>query len=388
MTHIHNDATVDDRFRSVAALFTSYLAEEGFSAQLSVRWRGEPVVDIAGGPAVTMSSITGVYSVSKGVAALALATLFDDGRLVLDEPVATYWPEFAANGKESVTVRQLLSHQAGLPVVEGMDALRNLLASELGARRLATQRPLWRPGAAFGYHAATIGILMEELVRRVAGKTLQELYEERVRAPREADFFLGLPESEEARYVPVANVRPTSDQAAELGSRPPLDALAERVFNNFGVPDDRSAGGFSTNNVDMRRAGPAAVGGVGSARGLARLYADALPTADNPIASAETFEAMAQQQVWGADRTLNVPNAFGVVFMIPQPRMPFAGLGAFGHDGAGGALAFADPSTGISFGYIPVPMQYPGGADFRSLALARLVRQIVTAEEAGAARAD
>jgi CubicO group peptidase (beta-lactamase class C family) len=118
---------------------------------------------------------------------------------------------------------------------------------------------------------------------------------------------------------------------------------------------------------------------VGSARGLARLYADALPNAATPIARPETFRAMAQQQVWGSDRTLNVPNAFGVVFMIPQPRMPFAGLGAFGHDGAGGALAFADPSTDISFGYIPVPMQYPGGADLRSIALARLVREIATA---------
>ena len=380
MTQIHDDATIDDRFRSVAALFASYLAEEGFSAQLSVRWRGESVVDVAGGPAVATASITGVYSVSKGVAALALATLFDDGRLVLDEPVATYWPEFAANGKESVTVRQLLSHQAGLPLVEGKPELRNLLESAQGAERLAAQRPLWRPGTAFGYHAATIGILMEELVRRVTGGTLQHLFETRVRAPREADFYLGLPESEDARYVPVADVRPTSAQTAELANRPPLDALAERVFGNFGVPEDRSPRGLSTNNVDLRRAGPAAVGGVGSARGLARLYADALPAAANPIARTEAFEAMAQQQVWGVDRTLNVPNAFGVVFMIPQPRMPFAGLGAFGHDGAGGALAFADPSTGISFGYIPVPMQYPGGADFRSVALARLVRQIVMAE--------
>jgi CubicO group peptidase (beta-lactamase class C family) len=337
------------------------------------------VVDIAGGPAVTPDSLTGVYSVSKGVAALTLATLVDDGRLVLDERVATYWPEFAASGKSHITVRQLLSHQAGLPVVEGDDELRNLFESQRAAARLAGQRPLWQPGTAFGYHAATIGILMEELVRRITGETLQSLYESVIRAPRDADFYLGLPASEDSRYVAVDDVRPTAAQAEELAGRPPLDALAERVFDNFGVPDDRTPGGFSTNNVDFRRAGPAAVGGVGSARGLARLYADALPNAATPIARPETFRAMAQQQVWGSDRTLNVPNAFGVVFMIPQPRMPFAGLGAFGHDGAGGALAFADPSTDISFGYIPVPMQYPGGADFRSIALARLVREIATA---------
>jgi len=136
---------------------------------------------------------------------------------------------------------------------------------------------------------------------------------------------------------------------------------------------------MSTNNERIRRAGPAAIGGVGSARGLARLYADALPGSADPIASPDTFALMAQQQVWGQDRTLDCPNSFGIVFMLPQPRMPFGGLAAFGHDGAGGALAFADPSTEIAFGYIPVPMQYPGGADHRALALARLARQCARA---------
>lgn len=376
MTAHHHDGVVDDRFRPVADLFDEYLDETGFSAQLAVRWNGETVIDIAGGDAVTADGLTGVYSVSKGVAALVMATLIDDGRLDLDETVAAYWPEFAASGKRDVTVRQLLSHRAGLPVIEGEDALRTLLDSEEGAARLASQRPLWHPGSAFGYHAATIGVLMEELVRRVTGESLQTVYETAVRAPRDADFYLGLPESLDHRYVPVEDARPTRAQLVELSARPPRDALAERVFDNFAVTDDRSPGGFSTNNVDLRRAGPAAVGGVGSARGLARLYADALPGSAHPIARPETFQAMAQQQSWGHDRTLDVTNAFGVVFMIPQPRMPFAGLGAFGHDGAGGALAFADPTTGISFGYIPVPMQFPGGADFRSVALARAVRDV------------
>ena len=374
---IHEGGIVDERFRSVAELFATFLEEDGFSAQLAVRHRGVPVLDIAGGSAVTTDSLTGVYSASKGVAALAVATLVDDSRLRLDDRVAAYWPEFAANGKSAITVRQLLSHQAGLPVIEGHDDLSTLLDSTLGGERLAAQVPLWQPGAAFGYHAATIGVLIEELVRRVTGESLQALYGREIRAPRDADFYLGLPESLDDRYVPVGEPQPSAQQLAELASRPPMDALAERVFDNFGVPDNRTAGGFSTNNIAMRRAGPAAVGGVGSARGLARLYADALPGAESPIARPQTFQAMAQQQVWGHDRTLNVANAFGVVFMIPQPRLPFGGLGAFGHDGAGGALAFADPTTDISFGYIPVPMQYPGGADYRSVALARLVRQTV-----------
>jgi CubicO group peptidase (beta-lactamase class C family) len=367
---------LDEKFRVVAQLFERYLEDDGFAAQLSIRWHGDLVVDLAGGDGVTAESLTGVYSVSKGVAALVIARLIDAGRLDTDARVAQYWPEFGAQGKDAVTVRQVLSHQAGLPAVLGRHPLPELLESSLTAARLAEQAPLWRPGSAFGYHAATIGVLMEELVRRVTGETLQSFYEREVRAPRDADFHLGLPAELDHRYVEVRDVVPTAVQAAEIAARPPSDALAESVFDNFDVAPPGLIG-MSTNNELVRRAGPAAIGGVGAARGIARLYADALPDATDPIASPETFRMMAQQHSWGQDRVLDAPNSFGLVFMLPQPRLPFAGLGAFGHDGAGGALGFADPTTGLAFGYIPMPMQYPGGADHRAVALARLARQVV-----------
>lgn len=368
------ETIVHERFRPVADLFAGYLDETGFSAQLVITRNGEVVVDLAGN-AIGADAFTGVYSVSKGVAALVIARLIDRSELDPDAPMTDYWPEFGTHGKDAILVREALSHQAGLPFIEGAPRpLDELTDSRLGAARLATQYPSWQPGTAFGYHASTIGILMEELVRRVRGVSLQEVYESEIRAPRDADFYLGLPEALDDRYVPVGDATLSPEQSVLAAAAPPRDALAEMVFANFDAPDDRSAGGMSTNNVRIRRAGPSAVGGVGSARGLALLYADALPGAEKPIASAQTFVTMARQQSWGLDRTLDSPNAFGIVFLLPQPRMPFAGLGAFGHDGAGGALAFADPSTGISFGYIPVPMQYPGGADHRSLALARAAR--------------
>jgi CubicO group peptidase (beta-lactamase class C family) len=369
MTH-----TTDARFLPVADLFESYLQEAGFSGQLSVTFRGEPVVDMAGG-ALSGDSLTGVYSVSKGIAALVIARLIDAGDLDPSARVTRYWPEFGAHGKGTLTVQQVLSHQGGIPLVSGVRPLGDLLDSENAAAALAAQRPLWQPGTAFGYHAVTIGVVMEELVRRIRGTTLQQVFETEIRSPREADFYLGLPANLDRRYAEVEDAVLTSEQQGLASSAPPRDALAEAVFANFDVPDDRGPSGMSANNERIRRAGPSAIGGVGSARGLARLYADALPGSTDPIARPETFALMAQQQAWGHDRTLDCPNAFGIVFMLPQPRMPFAGLGAFGHDGAGGALAFADPSTEIAFGYIPVPMQYPGGADFRALALARLVRE-------------
>lgn len=373
--------TNDLAFDRVRDLFDTYLeADPAFSAQLCIYVGGRPAIDLVGGPRLELDSLTGVYSATKGVAALTVATVIDAGKLDLDGQVRDYWPEFAAAGKATVTVRQLLSHQAGLAAVRGRFELDEVLTgSSRGAARLAAQAPLWRPGTAFGYHALTIGLLMEELVLRATGRRLQEVFESDVRTPRAVDFYIGLPEREDARYVPVTDVVLTPGQAAEIAARPPADALQETVFTNVLGPDDRSEQGFSTNNPRVRRAGPSAIGGVGSARGLARLYADALPTSASPIADPAVLEAMAQQHSWGMDRTLDVMNCFGVVFMLPQPRMPFGSLGAFGHDGAGGALAFADPVTDVAFGYIPVPMQYPGGADSRALALARLARDVVAA---------
>jgi CubicO group peptidase (beta-lactamase class C family) len=369
---------VADGFARVRDLFEAYLAEDpSFSAQLCVYRGGDCVVDLAGGRQLDRESVTGVFSVSKGVAALVIATLVDDSRLDLDRPVGEYWPEFQTADKGLVTVRQLLSHQAGLVAVDGRFTLTEVVASAAGAERLARQRPHWRPGTAFGYHALTIGILMEELVRRVAGRRLQDLYDSVIRAPRDIDFHLGLPESDDARYVAIQDAVLTIEQQAEVAARPPADALAELVFANVAAPPGNGVDGITTNNPLVRRAGPAAIGGVGSARGLARLFAAALGHVGAPVADRSTFYAMSQQQSWGIDRTLNVTNCFGIVFMTPQPRMPFGGVRAFGHDGAGGALAFADPESELAFGYIPVPMQHPGGADHRSIALARLARDCV-----------
>lgn len=370
-------SVIDPHFAPVADLFAEYIDREpAYSAQLAVRVDGETVLDLSGGPALREDSLTGVYSVTKGMAALVIASLIGRGLLDLDRPVVDVWPEFGVHGKDAVTVGDLLSHRAGLAAATGrpFTAAEFLEQSELGAARLAAQRPLWVPGAAFGYHALTIGVLMEELVRRVTGRSLQAEFEERIRAPRDADFYLGLPAEEDHRYEPLAPPVLTPEQEAEVASRPPADALNETVFANVDLVDDLSEAGISPNNPRVRRAAPAAIGGVGSARGLARLYAAALPGSVDPIAPPEVFEAMAVQRSWGHDRVLDVPNSFGAVFLLPQPRMPYGGLGAFGHDGAAGALGFADPTTGVSFGYIPWPRQHPGGADHRSIALARAVR--------------
>lgn len=345
-------------------------ADPDWGAQLCMIVGDEVVVDLTCGPGA--DAITGVYSVSKGVAATVIALLLGEGALELDRAVAHYWPEFAAAGKGEVTVRQLLSHQAGLPATDDGIRPEDAIDSRAGADRLARQRPLWRPGATFGYHGITIGILMEELVRRIAGAELQDVFESRIRAPRDIDFFLGLPDDQAARYVD-----PRPPLLTEMGDPGPRDNLFAASFGPLGRPGDVLLADFGPHSPAVRRRGTAAAGGVGSARGLARLYAATLGNVGEPIAPPETFAEMAQVQVRGRDMVLDIPMCFGIAFMKPHLDMPFASFRAFGHDGAGGAIAFADPAHDLAFGYIPTRMTVPGGVDARAIELSRLARVIL-----------
>ena len=331
-------------YENVLALFESLLAEDhGYSAQLAAYHRGEAVVQLTGGPDMAADTLTGAYSCSKGAAAMVIALLVQDGVLDLDRTVAHYWPEFAVQGKERLLVREALSHQAGLLGVEGGFGLDEF-TTDRAAARLAAAAPAWEPGRQFGYHALTIGILMEELCRRTAGQALQDVYERRIRKPQEVDFFLGLPEDQEPRYRPVLY--------SEDPGQPWLDPLSLEGLNSnapvstiMELPNIRS----------VRAAGMSAAGGVGSADGLARLYAAATTGigCGKPFLEEETIAAMTREQVWGLDRSSGLDNAFAVVFMKPHPSRNFGSHRAFGHEGANAALGFADPSYGLSFGYIP-----------------------------------
>lgn len=331
-------------YENVLALFESFLADDpGYSAQLAAYHHGLPVVQLTGGPDMDPETLTGAYSCSKGVAAMVIALLVQDGVLDLDTAVAHYWPEFGAHGKDRLLVREALSHQAGLVGIEGGFG-RDEFTTPAAAARLAAADPSWEPGRQFGYHALTIGILMEELCRRTAGEALQEIYNRRIRKAHDVDFFLGLPADLEPRYRDVLyDDAPGQDWVDPLSlegmnSNAPVSTIME-------LPNIRS----------VRAAGMSAAGGVGSADGLARLYAAATTGVDGgkPFLDARTRGAMAREQVWGLDRSSGLDNAFAVVFMKPHPSRNFGSHRAFGHEGANAALGFADPSYGLGFGYIP-----------------------------------
>jgi CubicO group peptidase (beta-lactamase class C family) len=226
--------------------------------------------------------------------------------------------------------------------------------------------PVWRPGAAFGYHALTIGPLVEELVRRATGDSLQHLWEQRIRKPNEVDFFLGLPATEDYRYVPL---RPSTD----LAETEPLD-LEGLPEHALGLSEP-----FSPNLRPVRAGGSASIGAVGSARGLARAYASAI-TSGSPLLKPPTLDAVSQLQVDGHDLVLDQHMRFGVLFMKPRPDSRWGGWRAVGHDGAAGALGFADPQYRIAFGYIPNPAPARGGADARAVELSATVRNCAHAQ--------
>ncbi|PTT67968.1 serine hydrolase domain-containing protein [Arthrobacter sp. HMWF013] len=331
-------------YEDVLDLFETFLADDPqYSAQVAAYRDSEKVVDLIGGPHITAGTVTGVYSVSKGVAALVISLLVQEGLLDLDRTVAHYWPGFGVHGKDRLLVREALSHQAGLMGVEGGFALDEFHTPH-AAEKLAAARPSWRPGSCFGYHALTIGILMEELCRRVTGASLQSIYDHRIRTAYGIDVFLGLPEEFEPRYREVLY---------DIDPRQPwLDPLSlDGLNSNAAVSSIMEL----PNRKEVRAAGMSAAGGVGTAEGLARLYAAAITGVDGgaPLLTPETVSVMSQEQVWGLDRSSGLDNAFAVVFMKPHPSRNFGSHRAFGHEGASAALGFADPAYGLGFGYVP-----------------------------------
>ena len=351
----------DPAFQPVVELFDHYLESlEDYGAQLCLYWRGVPVVDRWGGVEASEDSVTGMFSAGKGIAALCIAALVESGELELDRPVAYYWPEFAAAGKADISVRTVLSHRAGMIGVPGGFTHEDLATGFSAREKLAAARPYWHPGSDFGYHAITIGMIMEGLFLAIRGEQLQAFHAREIRIGRGADVFLGLPADQDHRYVPVRPAHPDpalqedlADLLAYWGNRDTLTAVA---MNNPARTGGRALGDVSPNVPGIRAFGGSGHAATGTARGIARV---------------------SEQHSHGTDLVLGAEMAFAMVFMKPTRRLPFASHAAFGHDGAGGALGYADPLYELAFGYTPYPMQAPGGADPKAIELSRVAREVV-----------
>ncbi|MGQ4516326.1 serine hydrolase [Streptomyces sp. DW26H14] len=379
-TEVHG--TVADGFETVRDEFRTIVAREGgdLSAQVAAYHQGQPVVDLWTGSATAEDSLLAIYSASKGVSHIAVALLVQQGVLDLDTPVSHYWPEFAAKGKQDLLLRELLSHQTGLVGATDGFTMAELADDRIVAERLAAQRPLWRPGTTSGYHALVMAALSGEVVRRVTGESVQSFYEERVRRPLGLDLFLGLPADQEHRYLAAQPMVATPERLAGLAaSATAPDSVSGMAFNRH-APGNREV--WELPNLPYVRAkGTASFGGVGTARGLAKLYAALTGSVDGrePLLDADTAAAFAQVQSDGFDLVLRSRKAWAVGFHTYSEIYPSLAAGSFGHSGAGGQQALTDPRNGLSYSFLRRRFLFPAQADPDHDRMLRALRAAVDA---------
>ncbi|WP_328748080.1 beta-lactamase family protein [Streptomyces sp. NBC_00285] len=320
-----------------------------------------------------------VRSATKGVAAAVPLLLRQRGLLDLDAPVAEYWPEFKAHGKERLLVRHVLNHRAGVPVLDRPLTPEEALDPRKGPEAVAAQTPAWEPGTDHGYHALTYGWMLDELVRRVTGLGAGAWIAREIAGPLGAGFWLGLPETEEAagRTGRVGRIE-TPEPTGALHARPKRSvteayedpgSLTRRAFAAITPFPDQ-------NDPAYRASALPATNGIATADGLARIYAALIGDVDGGVRlfTPATVEAARTEESAGPDRVLVVNTRFGLGYMLHGSASPLLGPGSFGHPGRGGSLGFADPDTGIAFGYVTNGFRKTVTADPRAQALVRAVR--------------
>ncbi|CAL9487216.1 hypothetical protein SUDANB15_03144 [Streptomyces sp. enrichment culture] len=377
--------TVAEGFEPVGEAFArnfEALGERG--AAVAVYRDGRRVVDLWGGARDVdgtepwrRDTAQVVRSATKGVAAAVLLLLHQRGELDLDAPVGRHWPEFKAHGKERVLVRHVLNHRAGLPVLDRPLTPREAADPLRSAEALAAQPPAWEPGTDHGYHALTYGWLLDELVRRVTGRGAGEWIASEIAGPLGLDLWVGLPDAQAGRVGRVGPVD-APEPSGVLRARP-----KRSVADAYADPASLTRRAFAAitpfpdqNDPAFRAAALPAANGIATADGLARFYASLTGPVDGVrLLEAATVDLARAEESAGPDRVLVVGTRFGLGYMLHGGASPFLGPGSFGHPGRGGSLGFADPETGIAFGYVTNGFRRTVTADPRAQALIRAVRQ-------------
>jgi len=383
------DGRCDSGFGAVRDAFAGNFAARGeLGGAVCVAVDGTVVIDLWGGHtdaaqtrAWERDTLVNVFSVGKAMAALCVHRLVDQGLLRVDDPVARHWPEFGVANKQAVTVRQVLSHQAGLPAVRRRLPPGAMLDWQRMTAALAAEAPWWEPGTAHGYHVNTFGYLAGEVVRRITGRTLGTVFRDEVAIPLDADVHIGLGDADEHRVAEFIWPGPHFSDTEPVG-------LAEAQLmehNAYANPAGLSGSGV-VNTRAWRAAEIPSTNAHASARGIARVYT---PLAAGGIAGGiriidqGVLEAATAEHVYGDDLILHRRSRFGLGFQLTQAeRLLGPNPRTFGHFGAGGSLGFCDPDAGVAFGYVTNQMG-PRWQNPRNRALIDAVYAALTAQLPG-----
>ncbi len=375
---------VKSGFEPVREAFVENFTRRGeLGAACCVYRDGEKVVDLWGGVRDRASgepwrpdTMAVVHSATKGLSAMALALAHSRGWLDYDERVCTYWPEFAQAGKDGITVRQLLAHQAGLfafdekvdrSVVADLDRL---------AEVMARQRPAWAPGQRQAYHAISLGFYEGELVRRIdpAHRTLGRFFDEEIATPLGLDFYISVPEA--VADLRLAPLEPPSVWRRFTGMPLPivLAAMNRRsVLYRSLIANPGTGFYLDPERVVVRDLEVPSGGGVGSARAIAKAYGVFASGGRELRLAPETIEALEAPAIPSQhgfyDECFRGPAAFSLGFMKPTESVPFGHASSFGAPGAGGAMGYADPDARIGYGYVTNRMGTHLEGDPRDVAL-------------------
>ena len=353
MTEVHG--ICDTHFTRMREVLTANLASgEDLGASVAVTLNGETVVDLWGGWANTDQTapwtehtITNVFSTTKTMTSLAGLVAHDQGLLDVHAPVAQYWPEFAANGKQDVKVRHLMAHTSGVSAWAQPVVMADLYDWDKSTAMLAAQAPWWKPGSASGYHAFNQGHLVGEVIRRVTGKRLGQFFADEIAGPLAADFHIGLPPQHESR---VSDVVPPPPLPFDLATLDP-ESVPYKTFS--GPPPDATASWTTA----WRRADIGAANGHGNARSVARVQsvvANGGAVDGVRLLSPQTIALIFEEQANGIDLVLGIPLRFGIGYGLPDPvTVPYLPDGRVCYwCGWGGSMIIVDVDRRMTIAYV------------------------------------
>ncbi len=356
------DVLAEDRFSTVVDAFRRTLHETDRSgAALSVWVDGRPVVDAHGGTADERTgrpwqrnTLAVTFSCTKGLASIAIGQLLQSGALAsLEMPLADIWPEFGAHGKDRVSVGDALAHRAGVSAPRTDISLAQLIDGDEFARIIAAQEPLWNPATSHQYHAVTVGAISQQIVARLTGRSLGDYFAAEVAEPLRADAWIGLPPTREQDVAHIIQAQPSEPPAPRSRDS---EWLERAITLGGALPLDLLSPGPGFNDRELHAAEIGGAGGIASATALAKIWSATVAITDGiRLLGDETVRMLSRPRSEGTPFFDNGPppyQAWGAGVMIPSGWNPYLSSASFGHDGAGGQIAFADIDARVGFAYL------------------------------------